>query len=279
MIPDDKTNFLYLADTLPKKYSTFFHQFEKVLNNCNIIFELIPQTKDVWAVDFMPIQIQKNKFVQFVYNPDYLRNTKKWRKTISDVDAICKAINISAQKSSIILDGGNVIRTNDKVIMCDKIFTENPTITEKDLIKELQNIFQVDRLIFIPTQPKDFTGHADGMVRFYDSNTVLINHYSKKDMEFQLHFRMALHNAGLDYIEIPYNPYENTKDKNANGIYMNFLQMQQAIIIPTFGIKEDDAVVKQFEELFKGQQVATVDSNDIAYEGGILNCITWNILK
>jgi hypothetical protein len=86
-------------------------------------------------------------------------------------------------------------------------------------------------------------------------------------------------NAGLDYIEIPYNPYGNKKDKNANGIYMNFLQMQQAIIIPTFGIKEDDAVVKQFEELFKGETIATVDDNDIAYEGEILNYISKNILK
>jgi agmatine deiminase len=97
--------------------------------------------------------------------------------------------------------------------------------------------------------------------------------------DFQLQCRMALHNARLNYIEIPYNPYDNKKDKNANGIYMNFLQMQQAIIIPTFGIKEDDAVVKQFEELFKGETIATVDGNEIAYEGGILNCISWNILK
>ena len=279
MIPDNQTNFLYLADILQKKYSNFFSQFEKVLNDCNINFQLLPQTKDVWAVDYMPVQIEKDNFVQFVYNPDYLRDTVKWSKTISDVDVICKAINLSPKKSNIILDGGNVTRTTDKVILCDKIFTENPTIKETDLIKELQVLFQVDKLIFIPTHPIDFTGHADGMVRFYDSDTVLINDYSKEDLNFQLRFRLALHNAGLNYIEIPYNPYDNKKDDHANGEYINFLQMQQAIIIPTFGIKEDDAVVKQFEQLFAGQTIATVDGNDLANDGGILNCITWNILK
>jgi agmatine deiminase len=279
MIPDNKTNFLYLADTVQNKCPNFFQQFEKVLNNCNINFQILPHTKDVWAVDYMPIQITKDNFVQFVYNPDYLRDTIKWSKTISDVDAICKAINISPKKSSILLDGGNVTRTTDKVIMCDKVFIENPTIKEKDLIKDLQSIFQVDKLIFIPTHPVDFTGHADGMVRFYDNTTVLINDYSKEDINFQLRFRLALHNAGLDYIEIPYNPYDNKKNDHANGEYINFLQMQQAVIIPTFGIKEDDAIIKQFEQLFSGQTVATVDSNDIANNGGILNCITWNILK
>lgn len=279
MIPDSQTNFLYLADTLEKKYPIFYKQFETVLNNCNIKFQLLLQTKDVWAVDYMPIQIDKDNFIQFVYNPDYLRDTVKWSKTISDVDAICKAINLSPQKSNIVLDGGNVTRTTDKVIMCDKIFTENPNKKERDLIRELQELFQVDKLIFIPTHPIDFTGHADGMVRFYDSDTVLINDYSKEDINFQLRFRLALHNAGLKYIEIPYNPYDNKKNEHANGEYINFLQMQQAIIIPTFGIKEDEAVIKQFEQLFAGQKIATVDGNDLAFDGGILNCITWNIYK
>ena len=279
MIPDKQTNFLYLADTLPKNYSNFFRQFEKVLNDSNINFQLLPNTKDVWAVDYMPIQIDKDSFVQFIYNPDYLRDTIKWSKTISDVDIICKQINLLPKKSNIVLDGGNVTRTTDKVIMCDKIFTENQNIKEKNLIRELQELFQVDKLIFIPTHPIDFTGHADGMVRFYDSNTVLINDYSRETMEFQLKFRLALHNAGLNYIEIPYNPYDNKKDEHANGEYINFLQMQQAIIIPTFGIKEDDVVIKQFEQLFTGQRIATVDGNDLAFDGGILNCITWNIYK
>jgi agmatine deiminase len=119
MTTDSYTNFLYLADTLPKKYSIFYQQFEKVLDHCGIKFNLLPQTKDVWAVDYMPIQIDKAKFIQFVYNPDNLRDTKKWSKTISDVDSICYAINISRQKSKIVLDGGNVVRMTDKVITCD----------------------------------------------------------------------------------------------------------------------------------------------------------------
>jgi agmatine deiminase len=279
MIPDNKTNFLYLADLLPQKYAAFFGQFEKVLNDCQINFQLLPYTKDIWAVDYMPIQTAKDRFVQFVYNPDYLRDTIKWRKTISNVNVICNAINVSTQKSGIVLDGGNVIKTNNKVILCDKIFSENPTYTEKELIKQLKDILQVDKIVFIPTHPQDFTGHADGMVRFYDSDTVLINDYSIEKGDFQLRFRLALHNAGLNYIEIPYNPYNNKKNKQANGIYINYLHMEQAIIIPIFDIKEDEVVIKKFEQLFKGQKIKTINSNDIAMEGGILNCITWNILK
>lgn len=125
MITDNHTNFLYIADCLPKKYPDFFHQFEQVLIKNDISFSLLPNTKDIWAVDYMPVQIEKNRFVQFVYNPDYLRNTIKWRKTIADVNKICESIHILTEKSKILIDGGNVIRSENKIIMCDKVFREN----------------------------------------------------------------------------------------------------------------------------------------------------------
>ena len=277
MIPDSETNFLFLADRLKaKKYSAFLARFEKVLMENDIPYEFLSNTKDIWAVDYMPVQISTDKFVQFEYNPDYLQS-KTLHKTISDVDNICKSINVLPNKSKLIVDGGNVIRTTNKVIMCDKVFKENPNLSEKELIKQLRDTFEVEDLFFVPWDKSDFTGHADGMVRFVDNNTVLINAYLEESAEYQRCFRMALHNAGLDWIEIPYNPYENKSLSNAEGVYLNFLQMKQAVIIPTFKQKEDDEAVRILEQVFKNQTILTVDSNEIAIEGGILNCISWNI--
>lgn len=277
MITDRQTNKLFLADSLPKQQPKFFRRFEKVLNDCNINFQFLQNTKDIWAVDFMPVQISRDKFVRFTYNPDYLQS-KKYQKTISDVDSICKAINLTTIKSRLIVDGGNVSRSTDKVIMCDKVFHENKHIPEKDLIKQLKNLFEVDKLFFVPWDINDFTGHSDGMVRFIDSDTVLINDYSKENPEFQRCFRMSLHNAGLDWIELPYNPSINdTAYESAEGLYLNYLQMKQAVIVPTFKTKYDDKALKVLEQVFKGQTIAAVDSNEVAKHGGILNCITWNI--
>lgn len=278
MITDNETNFLYVADCLPTRQPKFFQRFEKVLTDCRIKFQFLPDTKDIWAVDYMPVQISKDNFVQFKYNPDYLQD-RLWRNTISDVDSICKAINLTTQKSKLIVDGGNVSRTEDKVIMCDKVFHENKTLSEKEVIKQLKQLFQVDKLYFVPWDTKDFTGHADGMVRFIDNDTVLINDYSKEDAKFQRCFRMSLHNAGLDWVELPYNPPNDPTLTSARGLYLNYLQMQQAIIVPTFKTKHDEQAIKVLEKVFKGQTIATVESNDLADEGGILNCISWNIQK
>ncbi|GAA4435430.1 hypothetical protein GCM10023188_27400 [Pontibacter saemangeumensis] len=278
MITDSETNHLYLADTLPERHPSFYRRFEQVLADCGIHCSLLPGTKDIWAVDYMPVQVEADHYVRFTYNPDYLQG-RKWQKTISDADSICGEIGISPEKSAIVLDGGNVVRGPEAVILCDKVFRENPHIPEKRLIKELRELLRTDRLIFIPTDPSDKIGHADGMVRFLDSRTVLINDYSLERPQFQRTFRMALHNAGLDWVEISYNPYGNKEPLQANGIYINYLQMKDKVMLPTFGTEEDETVVRQFEQLFTGSTVATVDSNEIAIEGGVLNCITWNILK
>lgn len=277
MITDSQTNFLYLADTLPTKYPDFYKRFENVLKDCNILFDFLPQTKDVWAVDFMPIQTDLNKFVRFVYNPSYLQS-KKYLKTISNVDEICKAIGIDTFKTDIIIDGGNVTRWTNKIIMTDRVFKDNPTYERKQLIKELYELLQVDKIYFVPEQLGDFTGHSDGMVRFVDEHTVIINDYKQEEKEeFYRAFEIAIHNTGLDYITIPYNVYDNKSNNHANGDYINYLQMENTVIIPTFDIKEDDLAVRQLETIFAGQNIQTIESNEIAYDGGILNCITWNI--
>lgn len=279
MIADKQTNLLYLADTLPHKYISFFALFDEALNGCGVKYDLIPCTKDVWAVDYMPIQVTKEKFVQFVYKPDYLQKDKKWRESISDVDVICEQIGLDTIKSDIVLDGGNVIRASDKVILCDKVFRENPSIPERQLIKRLEELFEVDNIVLVPQQPHDDIGHADGMVRFLDDRTVLINSYAQEDKDFKYSLVTALHNAGLDWVEIPYNPYENKTYWQANGIYMNYLHMQGIVIVPVFGMKEDEVAIKQFEQLFTGHTIEVVYSNELAKEGGVLNCVTWNILK
>ena len=280
MITDSQTNFLWLADSLPNniKYPTFFNRFIKVLNTLNIPFGLLPHTKDVWAVDYMPIQIAADKFVQFNYDPDYLQ-TIEYRKTISDVDAICETINLNPKKCDLKVDGGNVIRASDKILMTDKVFKENRHLSKKEVTKQLIEAFEVDKIFFVPHEKDDIIGHIDGIVRFIDDNSVLINDYSFDKTSFPKELKASLQKANVDWIELPYNPVSDTKSHSARGFYINYLQMSQGIIMPTFKSTYDDKAFKVMQAVFKGQTIATIDSREVAAEGGVLNCITWNILK
>jgi agmatine deiminase len=69
----NQTNLLYLADCLPKKNPAFANDFEQLLNKNHIEYSYLPNTKDIWAVDYRPVQLGINSFVNFIYNPDYLQ--------------------------------------------------------------------------------------------------------------------------------------------------------------------------------------------------------------
>jgi len=275
LIQDNLTNTLYLADCLPSKYPEFYGRLETILKNCQVDFHLLPHSKDIWAVDYMPIQINDNQFIQFTYNPDYLKPAQ-WHNTITNTDAVCKAIKINTIKSHIVIDGGNICKSAHKVIMCDKVFKENPTYKSLQLIGELENLLQIDQLIIVPQDVHDFTGHADGMVRFLNETTVLINDYSKESLKFQSEFLKAIRRAGLQYIEVPYCPDWSTKD-SAKGLYINYLEMSNLLLLPVFGIQEDEVAVRLFESIFPHHTIITIESNAIASQGGVLNCISWNI--
>lgn len=277
MSVDSQTNFLFLADSLPVKYPTFCKRLKAVLEELSINYDLIPGTKDVWAVDYMPIQLSDGKFVQFVYNPDYLRNSIKWRKTISDVDTVCSRLKISPKKSKIVLDGGNLIRTSNRALVCDKVFRENPFLSQKQLTELLMDILEVGELTIIPTDQNDFTGHADGVVRFYDEDTVFINDYSDEDGDYKRRLEAVLTSAGISLIRVPYNPYNNGSVDDASGTYLNFLEMSDLLLVPIFNRKEDRDAIELYEQLYPQKAVRAIDCNEIAHVGGLLNCISWNI--
>ena len=71
MIPDWETNHLFLSDRLENQFPALFANLRSVLKCVTI--DIIPGTNDIWCRDFMPIQLDGNRFCQFRYNPDYLR--------------------------------------------------------------------------------------------------------------------------------------------------------------------------------------------------------------
>ena len=241
-------------------------------------YDFLPNTKDIWAKDFMPIQMSKDNFVQFTYDPDYLKPLK-YQNLLSDTDDVCRKMDLIPKQSNIVLDGGNVIRGKKKVIICDKVFHENPHMSRSQLTDEISVLLNTNQIIFIPWDRNDFTGHADGMVRFVDDNTVIINEPTNENPEIEKQLRSILKYARLDIIEIPYMPSCDPAFVSAKGLHLNFLHMKQAIIVPVFNQSTDDKAIMILENIFEGQKIVAMDCNEISAEGGVLNCISWNIFE
>jgi|694.fasta_scaffold03634_21 agmatine deiminase len=278
MINDSNTNFLYLADTLPIKFPKFYNEFSKILKQNKVDFELLPKTKDVWARDYMPVQNSLRQLINFQYDPDYLKN-KKYTKLKTNPLHVCKALKLETVYSPIILDGGNIVHRGNKALFCDKLIYENKNVYLPILIETLRWTLRVNHVFFIPTPKDDLFGHADGILRFVNNTTVLINDFSKEDPEYRKLLIYALNQMKLNYIEIPYVVSQNKTIQSAQGVYINFLQMKGKIFLPIYDLMEDKQVIEIFRKYFPKTKIIPVNCNDIAKEGGALNCISWTISK
>lgn len=267
---------LWFSGLLPILYPEFYERLSIVLERHRINYHLLPKTKDIWARDYMPIQIGVNDFIQFVYDPDYLMPLE-YRCLKSDPDEVCVGLNVKRKKSGLIVDGGNVIRTSNKVLMCEKVFKENPGFSRNEVVKQLEDLFETEQIIFVPWDKHDYTGHADGMVRFVDDDTVIINEPTNENPHFEKQLRSCLKDTGLAIIEIPYTAPNDPTFISAKGLHLNYLQMNMDVIVPVFNQATDEKALRILENVYKGKRVTTIDCNEIAAEGGVLNCISWNI--
>jgi agmatine/peptidylarginine deiminase len=248
-------------------------------------YDFLNKTRDIWARDYMPIQTLKDKFVEFRFDPDYLQGTETERRELKTYpDMVCDDMGLKTVKSDIILDGGNVIKSDNSVIMTEKILMENwRTYNEPELIQQLEKLFETDRIIIIPQDPEDIYGHCDGIVRFIDNDTVLLNwFYRICDEYLRKSLLKPITEKGLKYEWLDLG-LDSDEINGYNWAYINFLQTEDLILVPKMGIKEDDIAFSQICELYKSYadrgRVFQVDSREIIKKDGALNCVSWTIMK
>ena len=270
---------VYMSELLKTRYPETCDRLIKILDKHNVKYAFLKGTKDIWCRDYMPVRTENGKLVQFKYDPSYLRDNKEWEESRSDVKEVCELNGLKPEFSDINLDGGNVLICDRRAIITDRVFSENPNYDENELKADLARLLECE-IIIIPackSKEDDLTGHADGMVRFVDRNTILGN---KLDNEYQYiknGMQKAIEQYGLNYISMPF--FIDKKDPqhpySAIGVYVNYLEVGNLIVLPAFGREEDNQAKAIIQKAFPNKFIETIDYNDVALEGGLLNCTTW----
>ena len=278
------TNFVYISDKLKEFYPRTYSRLTKLFNEMDIEWGEIEGTKDIWIRDYMPIQISDDHFIVYNYNPDYLKDSGK--DYLTDSHAIAKGILYHCKKEQydITLDGGNIVTCAGHIVLTDKVFQENGKKKYDPVFcNYISNVFN-SRVIFLPwhcdnpQEPNaDVYGHADGLVHWAGDNRVLMSNHRDSFPEEAEEIKYRLEAVGFEVIEMLFDvPNPNC---DFNWAYVNYLQVGNKIIVPTFGIPEDKQALKYIREANPGCVVRGFRMRDIAKNGGALHCITWNIKK
>ncbi len=276
-IKNSGEQIVYLSELLKEKYPETCDRLLQILKKHNVKYAFLKGTKDIWCRDYMPVQTESGKFIQFKYSPSYLKGNKEWEESRSDVEEVCRMNNIHAQSSDINLDGGNVLICEGRAIISDRIFSENPKKSKQELIDELSKLLECEIIIIkaLNSKDEDFTGHADGMVRFVNKNTILGNRLADDYKYIQEDRRKIIEKYNLKYIDMPFFTTDNRD--SAIGIYVNYLEVNNLIVLPVFGRDEDKQAVDIIQKAFPDKVIETIDYDEVAQEGGLLNCTTWVI--
>lgn len=265
---------VYMSDLLEERFPDSFNRLTAILKKHGVEYRLLKGTKDIWCRDYMPIQTESGKLIQFRYEPSYLKG-EEWDSIRSDVREVCEKNGLYPIFSDINLDGGNVLICNGRAIISDRIFAENPNYEKDSLVDELSKLLECE-IIIIPAQNGDYTGHADGMVRFVNRNTILGNSLESEFKYWRDGMQKVIHQYDLKYIDVPFFEQKDRKHPDsAIGIYVNYLEVNNLIVVPVFGRDEDKQAIEILQKSFPNKKIETIDYNDIAKEGGLLNCTTW----
>lgn len=273
---DSQTNSVYISECTYHQHRQITNWVLKALKDKGVLVELLPYTNDGWCRDYMPIQIEKDKFIQYRYYPDYLDDDEN-RIYVTNPSRVINSLGIETIKTDIIIDGGNVVKCADCVIMTDKVLKENKNLCSSFmLINRLEKLFDCE-IILLPWDEAEVYGHTDGIVRYVSGNKLLMTNYH----DFDERFANLWLNVLSEKFDIQVLSYDVAKKSPMNWAYINFLQTSQAIFVPVFGISEDEQALSQIAQCYPlyVNRIIPIKLTGIVKEGGGLNCITWNILK
>lgn len=254
------------------KYQSSTERLFTALTAHRVPYQLLDNTHDIWLRDFMPVKTKSGKYISFRYEPSYLKDFPKLRTNFRR--EIAPALSLeNLVYSDINLDGGNIVfsPSRETAVISDRIFMENRNYSSAELVQELEQLLEA-MVIIIPSLRSDMTGHADGMVRFVDENTIIGN-ASRSLFGLEAHIKVVLRNHGIEVIDFP---YLDSKGDSAVGCYLNFLETEQSIFLPVFGVDMDSEAVETAKNIFN-KTIIPVNINEIAKDGGVLNCISWEI--
>lgn len=277
LLADDATDTVYFSNYLPTQCPNLYKNLKQILTDNGVDFRMVKYTEDIWCRDYMPIQTEDNRFVAYKYLPNYLNDAENRKfitnvKKIGNVDFLNWGDNVV--DLNLIIDGGNVVKCGNKIVMTEKVFVENCNLTHNEVIKRLTDAFKCE-IVFIPWDyMNEKYGHSDGVIHYLGENRVLMTNYEQIDADMAKKFQQVL-DKHFEVVSLKYD-VENLNDKS--WAYINYLQIGKLVLVPQLGIPEDQQALQEIQNYLPECNVIGVpDAMEAVKDGGALNCISWNI--
>ncbi|HMQ50221.1 MAG TPA: agmatine deiminase family protein [Saprospiraceae bacterium] len=265
----------------------------------NLVFATCP-SNDTWARDHGAITVLENgkpKLLDFVFNgwglkfpadKDNLITRRLHSKGIFGKTPI--------QHGGMVLEGGGIESNGKGCLMtttsCMLSPNRNPHMSQQQTEDKLRQLFGVSQILWLQhgyLAGDDTDSHIDTLARFCDEATIAYascqdihdEHYAElKLMEAELQsFRQA---NGQPFRLVPLPMPDACLADDGHRLpatYANFLVINGAVLVPVYGVAQDEEALAVFNHLFPNREIIGINCRSLIEQHGSLHCVTMQFIE
>ena len=251
------------------------------------------ETNDTWARDCSAISIIENgekKLLDFTFTGwgskfDASKDNEMSRALASTYKTPMKTIDF-------ILEGG-AIESNSKGLLlttseCVLNKNRNASYSKEETTQLLKEELGVNEILYLDygyLAGDDTDSHIDTLARFVDEKTIMyLTCNDENDEHYEQLFKMReqlkelAKQYDLDLIPLPFTDAIYYDGERLPATYANFLIINGAVIVPTYGVRQDEEALAVFRDFFTDRDVVAVDCSVLIRQHGSLHCVTMQFL-
>lgn len=249
------------------------------------------ETNDTWARDCSALCIEEDNTVKLL---DFTFTGWGGKFEASKDNAmsgeIKRCYDKELKKVDLILEGGAIESNGVDTILttsaCMLNKNRNASLKKEQMTKRLQEEFGMSRILYLNhgyLAGDDTDSHVDTLARFIDEKSIMYvkctdesdEHFSElKLMEDEL--KIFSKEYGFRLIALPMTDACYFEQERLPATYANFLFVNGAVLVPTYGVKQDEEALEIFRETFPDKDIVGINCFSLIKQHGSLHCVTMN---
>ncbi|MGK7942130.1 MAG: agmatine/peptidylarginine deiminase [Crocosphaera sp.] len=267
---------------------------------------VIAVNNDIWIRDYGPITLINDKgelkLLNFTFNGWGQKYEDTEYQSVLDnyineqIIAQCAHQGIKSESLSFVLEGGAIESDGQGTLLTTKSCllnpNRNPQLNQTQIEAFLRDTLGVTTIFWLEhgyLDGDDTDSHIDTLVRFAPNHTLVYmscddrrdSHYHDlKCLETELKALRTPDGQAYHLIPLPWpQPKYNQQGDRLPASYANYLIINGAVLVPTYGDQQDQQALKQVQIAYPHHQVIGIECLLLIPELGSLHCMTMQLPK
>ena len=258
-------------------------------------------TNDTWARDHAAISVFEDGKptvydftfngwgMKFAANLDNQITRELARRNVFGPDVLYRnMLHCVLEGGSVESDGKGTILTTEECLLSPN---RNDHFSKAELDSFYKDIFGATRLLWLShgyLAGDDTDSHVDTLARLCSEGTIAYvacedasdEHYDAlKQMEAELRKFRTLDGKPYTLIPLPMADCVIDDGQRLPATYANFLIVNDAVLMPTYGSPKDEVAKAQLQKAFPDRELVGIDCLPLIKQHGSLHCVTMQFPK